>query len=298
MAYQLTTAKIWDGSAWQDAEGGIGIASISGTTGSPDVATTGEAYVFTGSGSITVDKAGYLDVLIIGAGGGGFIGGAGGGGYLENTLWFDVGTHTVGVGAGGAAGFDYNVGGAQGPRDGVNGGDSFVGDYVSPGGGGGAGYRSFASSSNNYVGGKGRTGGSAGGGGQTNYSGSEANTDGIAITGFGNNGGLGGFLTGGGGGGAGQVGENGGADYPNGSEGGNGAISTIITSADATSFSVGEVSGSDVYYSGGGGGNPYSGTVGVGGLGGGGDSNANGTANTGGGGGLIGGSGVVIVRVS
>tara|TARA_R110000796_G_scaffold251230_1_gene382165 strand:- start:1135 stop:2061 length:927 start_codon:yes stop_codon:yes gene_type:complete len=289
----------WDAtySVWRVRAGFEGRAGIASTTGAAGTATTGEAYIFTGSGAITVSKAGLLDVLIIGGGGGGATGGGGAGGYWEKTLWFEAGSHTVGIGAGGTAGYTRTSGSGSGPADGFNGGDSYVGDYVSPGGGGGAAFRSQASSSNNYVPGKGRTGGSGGGGGQTNYA-NTGDTQGTAITGFGNAGGQGGFLTGGGGGGAGQVGEDAGADYPAGSEGGNGSISTIISSTDATSFSVGQVSGSDVYYSGGGGGSQYSGAAGEGGLGGGGASNGAGTANTGGGGGTTGGSGVVIVRVS
>ena len=289
----------WDAtySVWRVRAGFEGRAGIASTSGAAGTATTGEAYIFTGSGAITVSKAGLLDVLIIGGGGGGYGGGGGAGGYWEKTLWFEAGSHTVTIGAGGAAGYTETTG-ATGPRDGFNGGSSLLGQYVSPGGGGGATIRSNATSSNNYQSGAGRTGGSAGGGGNTNGT-APANSAGIAIPGFGNNGGKGGFLTGGGGGGAGQVGEDAAADYPNGSEGGNGSISTIISSTDATSFSVGQVSGSDVYYSGGGGGSPYSsGSAGVGGLGGGGDSNTSGTANTGGGGGTTGGSGVVIVRAS
>ena len=88
--------------------------------------------------------------------------------------------------------------------------------------------------------------------------------------------------------------------------GGNGAVNTILTTTQASTYSVGEVSGSDVYYGGGGGG----GNTGTGGLGGGGDgtgssSGSPGTVNTGGGGGggpsnmgnnSNGGSGVVILK--
>lgn len=111
----------------------------------------------------------------------------------------------------------------------------------------------------------------------------------------------------GGGGGAGEAGNTDGAG-----SGGDGVISTIITSSQATTNSVGEVSGSDVYFAGGG----SSGGAAAG-LGGGGQSGANnggdnagaaGAANTGGGGGAAtvdgpgsanggaGGSGVVIIR--
>jgi hypothetical protein len=104
------------------------------------------------------------------------------------------------------------------------------------------------------------------------------------------------------GGGAGAA-QNGGSTG-NGYDGGNGLISTIITTTQASTYSVGEVDGSDVYYGGGGGG-PYdngSSTVaGAAGKGGGGISGTGGTAatvNTGGGGGngSAGGSGVVILK--
>tara|TARA_R110002126_G_scaffold12367_3_gene53711 strand:- start:163 stop:1089 length:927 start_codon:yes stop_codon:yes gene_type:complete len=289
----------WDAtySVWRVRAGFEGRAGIASTSGAAGTATTGEAYIFTGSGAITVSKTGLLDVLIVGGGGGGSLGGGGAGGFWEKTLWFEAGTHTVTVGAGGAAGYLDTSGGGSGPRDGFNGGSSFCGQYVSPGGGGGATSRSGSTSSNNYQAGAGRTGGSGGGGGITNYSPTAADTIGLAIPSFGNNGGRGGFLTGGGGGGAGFAGQIGGANYPNGSTGGDGLATTIITTTDATAFSVGEVSGSAVYFCGGGGGYGTP-TAGPAGLGGGGLSTGAGTANTGGGGGTTGGSGVVIVRVS
>jgi hypothetical protein len=120
----------------------------------------------------------------------------------------------------------------------------------------------------------------------------------------------GGQTVGGGGGGTGSVGaDNSGAT---GGNGGIGTISTIISSSDATTYSVGEVSGSDVYFGGGGGGAGSlagGGGTSTGGLGGGGDGKSGstnaefGAANTGGGGGASdtgtdgqGGSGVVILK--
>jgi hypothetical protein len=117
-------------------------------------------------------------------------------------------------------------------------------------------------------------------------------------------------------GGNGSVGLAGGAGAgANGSQsgGGTGAISNILTTTQATAASVGEVSGSNVYFGGGGGGGHYSGsgsTNSVGGVGGGGNGCHNGgtaqsgTANTGGGGGGVGdhnapgngGSGVLILK--
>ena len=45
-------------------------AGISGTTGSPTITTDGSAtvYTFTGDGSITVDVAGVVDLLVLGGG--------------------------------------------------------------------------------------------------------------------------------------------------------------------------------------------------------------------------------------
>jgi hypothetical protein len=103
----------------------------------------------------------------------------------------------------------------------------------------------------------------------------------------------------------------------NGGAGGNGlTVNTILTTAQATSLGIGQVSGSDVWFSGGGGGGSNSATPnagGNGGLGGGGKGGDRsgitpvaGTANTGGAGGgsaagslsttQTGGSGVVVLR--
>ena len=82
--------------------GGIGKATVTGTTGSPTVDSASRAgktiYKFTGSGSITVGTAGSCEVLVVGGGGGG--GGWGGGG-------FDGGGFTGGGG-------DFGGGGASG----------------------------------------------------------------------------------------------------------------------------------------------------------------------------------------
>ena len=61
------------------AAGGLGKATVTGTTGSPSVDTTTRAgktiYNFTGSGSITVGTAGTCEVFVLGGGGGGGQGG-------------------------------------------------------------------------------------------------------------------------------------------------------------------------------------------------------------------------------
>jgi hypothetical protein len=91
--------------------GGIGKATVTGTTGSPSVDSSTRPgktiYNFTGSGTITVGTAGTCEVLIIGGGGGAgwYGGGGGGGGLVYNTsVLLPSGTITVTVGAGGNAG--------------------------------------------------------------------------------------------------------------------------------------------------------------------------------------------------
>ena len=116
---------------------------------------------------------------------------------------------------------------------------------------------------------------------------------------------------GGGGGGASQSGFDGDASVDRGF-GGDGLSVNILNSSSASSFSIGEVSGSNVYFAGGGGGGSASDGTHQGGIGGGADAIANsnggpGQARTGGGAsgcagsatntGSSGGSGVVILRM-
>ena len=53
--------------------GGIGKATVTGTTGSPTVDSSTRAgktiYKFTGSGSITIGTAGTAELLVVGGGG-------------------------------------------------------------------------------------------------------------------------------------------------------------------------------------------------------------------------------------
>ncbi len=262
-----------------------------------------------------------MDYLIVAGGGGGgrnsttntfYPSGGGGAGGLrtsygstsgtasspEPSLNLEPGTYTITVGAG------------SGANSNTNGVDSSIqtpnttylyGTITSSGGGVGsrANTSSFA----------GNSGGSGGGGGQAGLQpGNGIGGQGFKGAGFrGTDGGGGGGGAGGSGGGPGN--------------GGPGVIVNVLSSSNASTYSVGEVSGSDVYYAGGGGG----GTVlndpnkkGIGGLGGGGtgasrngaDGGASpsaGVANTGGGGGAggstyfktgqAGGSGVVILRM-
>jgi len=291
--------ETWDGSAWGAPTPGAAV--VESTTGSPSVGTvssggtTYNAYVFTGDGSITFSEAGFADVLVVGGGGAGNqninAGNAGGGagGVLNLTqAYFALGTAVVQVGAGAAGGL---------PADIARGGESSqVNGYYGVGGGPG-GFRT-----------NGGFGGSGGGGGSEN----SAFVGGPALDGQGGAGGTG-FGSGtinaraGGGGGGGSA-SGGNASSSNAGAGGDGKIVNIITTALATSFSVGEVSGSDLYFGGGGGGSSPSSGSASGGLGGGSNGNSstssNATANTGGGAGGAGsssgngGSGVVIVRVA
>ena len=240
-----------------------------------------------------------VDYLVVAGGGGtgtgAFSGGAGAGGLLTGAamtvtlgISYDV---TVGAGGSGAtAGNSYSNIGVS------NGSNSIFNTVTSTGGGYGSTYVNNSGS------------GGSGGGEAAQYT----HSIGTGIPGQGNNGGIGPGNTTGGGGGAGAVGGTGSS-----SQGGNGGVGLsidLLNSTNAAAASVGEVSGSDVYYAGGGAGSRgYSSLSGSGGLGGGGGDNVadsvavDGTLNTGGGGGgtagqastvagAAGGSGVVILR--
>ena len=280
----------------------LSAGNVSATTGSPVTGTeNGYAYyIFTGSGSITFAQSGLCDVLVVGAGAsgakgsttGGDCGGGGGAGAAEyhSGFYVDASSYTVTVGAGGAGmTTNANLGNA--------GDKSVFGNLVAVGGGPGGSSVLYRRQGIN---------GACGGGGGTDAS-QSAFSGGIGL--FGYNGGAASLGNGGGGGGG--LGAAG-ADSPGsniGGAGGIGAIFTIISDTVATAESVGEVSGTDVYFCGGGGGGGDT-TGGAAGTGGGGAGTAgttvgtNGSANTGGGGGGCenansgsGGSGVVIVRV-
>jgi len=212
---------------------------------------------------------------------------SGGGSVAESSLTLTAGVaYDVTVGAGGFKTFGSN---------------SVFSIITSSGGGSGGG----SGSSSGYNGGNGGSGGGASGGGYSLPGGNGTTAQGYAGGGSGSQAGSG--YPGGGGGGASAKGQTLATSSDNGGAGGNGVITNILNSTNAASASVGEVSGSNVYYSGGGGGSTYTTTLGAGGLGGGADGQKyidaqttnNGTANTGGGGGAqnsTGGSGVVILR--
>ena len=245
---------------------------------------TGYAYkTYTASSTLTIVTAGFVDLLIQGAGGGGgaqpayAANGGGGAGQLVllDSVFLNVGVYTVTIGAGGSAGTGANV------LAGV-GNISKIGTALVASGGG---------SGNNGIGIGGNGANGAGTDGQ--YTGTYI---GRAVSG-GFNGGGGSALTNGGGGGG------------NAAVGANGAGTTGGAGGAGTSSSI---TGTAVTYGGGGGGGA-SVTGGAGGAGGGGagggaaQNGTAGTANTGGGGGGgnqsgsnggPGGSGALIVRVA
>jgi len=238
-----------------------------------------------GAGSITINNTSLYQAsyLVVGGGGGGTLNVAGGGagGFISASVGLLVGTtYSVIVGAGGPA--------SSSPPNG-NGGSSSAFGSIAIGGGSGA------VSSN-----PGQAGGSGGGGSDAN------NGAGAGTSGQGNAGGVGTGSGGGGGGGAGAAGTAAGSSQ--GGAGGNGLTTTLITTTQATSASVGQVNGGSVYFAGGGGGawntGGKAGGLGGGGAGANGTTATAGTANTGGGGGgaysaagAPGGSGCVIISV-
>ena len=228
-------------------------------------------------------SASYL--IVAGGGGGGGRQGAGGGagGLISNTINLNPNViYSTVIGAGGAGAADQ----------GTTGSNTTFSTFTAIGGGGGGGGTTLRT---------GLSGGSGGGGS------GPSNAGGSSTSGQGNAGGAGASNTAGGGGGAGAAGANAVAST-SGGVGGVGVTNSLITTAQATSASVGQVVSTSVYYAGGGGGNASVGTSGDGGNGGGGTgaSGGAGSTNSGGGGGAgivpsgnggAGGSGVVILSV-
>jgi hypothetical protein len=168
---------------------GIGKATVTATTGSPNVDSSTRAgktiYRFTGSGTITVGTAGTAEILVLAGGGGGARpannGGGGAGGLIyETNAILPSGTLTVTVGAGG-----YGSYVADSVVPAQNGFHSQLGRILAVGGGFG---------SNGYV-----PGGNGGSGGGTSGGGNLGGGSGISGQGFAGSSGP----TSGGGGGAG-----------------------------------------------------------------------------------------------
>lgn len=294
------TIRVYDGYGWLATDNPL---ITTPKTGASTVSLDRFAYwTYTSSGTLTVVRGGFVDVLCVGGGGAGGPavnaigttpdtdgGGGGAGAVVEATnVYLSPGTYSIIIGAGGSSNIVTPY----------NGNASLFGSLiVSPGGGAGgsASGTSFAPTNS-----RGFIGGSGGGGGS---SGSDV-SGGAGFSGFGNAGGNGrttATAAAGGGGGGGASGSAGASAV--GGDGGDGVIKNYPPAAVAS-----------IYYGGGGGGGVASGTGGSGGQGGGGDGGAGsagtaGSANTGGGGGgrgrpatgsasgASGGSGIVIVRM-
>jgi hypothetical protein len=269
---------------------------------------------------LTVVEVLTVDYLVIAGGGGGGHdhGGGGGAGGLRTSYGSTTGgggssesilsllpatTYSISIGSGGSGGTNM-----------TNGNNSTFSSITSTGGGFGGTYPTPF---------PGNSGGSGGGAGQKTTSGSVAGGSAVTspvIQGYagGASNMWGSYYSGAGGGGASAIGASTTNDHQGGN-GGTGLAVNIINTTNAGVASIGEVSGSDVYFAGGGGGcgdaTPAGGVGGSGGTGGGGDgdyiyadSGDPGIANTGGGGGGSrslgsggtgggpGGSGVVILR--
>ena len=280
-------------------------------------------------GAITQGDALSVDYLVVGGGGGACsnntrgTGGGGAGATVNSYNYATEGTggrypraqstlslyknlrYGVSIGAGGAA---QPIGNTVG----FNGLGSYFHTVVAPGGGAGG-----HGNPNNGRASFGQSGACGGGSNHGPSDGANSSYAGRGNEEFGFDGG-GGYAAsnnwhGGGGGGTGGNGVPAASQNPG--DGGVGKAFSILSYTNAGTASVGEVSGTDVYYGGGGGGAGYTNSsVNAGGLGGGGDGNIssaqqpanNGTANTGGGAGAdgsgsattpgAGGSGVVILR--
>ena len=143
LAQTLDDNKVWryDGTAWAPFSGAVGAANFTDTATGTYTDGTGQAWkylTFSGTSSVTIDTAGFCDLLIVGggaAGGSGYAGGGGAGGFLSITdAFLSAATHAVIVGAGGAGNpIAQNSAGLSGS----NGHASRIADYFSPGGGGG-----------------------------------------------------------------------------------------------------------------------------------------------------------------
>ena len=300
VTYSVTSGSLPSGLSLNSSTGAItGTApDTAGTSTFSITASDSQNQTVSRSFSISIASSPpSIEYLVVAGGGGGAgYGGGGGAGGLLTAAGYSVSpgnTITVTVGSGGAGG----AAGANNP--GIVGTDSIFGTVTSKGGGGGG-------IADHGIGGNGGSGGGGGAGpgsvvtnyGNAVYPGSSYLSQ--PRQGYiGGSGGGGGNYHHGGGGGAGAGGRDGGTGEAG--LGGNGGVGLASS-----------ITGSSVYYAGGGGGNGFSGTQGTGGTGGGasatsGLAGVSGTVNTGGGGsgggytsgplaGGSGGSGVVIIR--
>ena len=277
------------------------LGTITGTYSGPVPSYDATVYSFTsGSGTFVVPTGApvVVDYLIVGGGGAGgnWVGGGGGAGGLvyAKGVQLPAGSYSWAVGAGGVGVTGCNVSAGSGSNSSLS--NAAFGNVVAVGGGAGGTYNTALTAVTNA----GSNGGSGGGGAQN---GTTLDPGGVGAIGQGTSGGscaATGFSGGGGGGGAGGVGTS-----TTTNAGGAGGIGLVIP-----------ITGSNVYYAGGGGGfGDLAAAVGAGGLGGGGagvnavgSNGISGLANTGAGGGGSGrntatyaggsgGSGIIIIRV-
>jgi hypothetical protein len=259
-----------------------------------------EVYINSSWQQLSTTPYSYSASYLIAAGGGGGGGddsrgaGGGAGGLITGTTTLAVGTtYSFVIGAGGAGG--VSGGGATGAARGSNGSNS-TGFSLTAIGGGGAGEGGYTSYLNGF------SGGSGGGGGGVGSNAVSGGTGGSATSGQGN--------IGGNGSNAGSVGSSNGGGAGGGGAGGAAGNASPATPTNGGVGLQSSITGSSVYYCGGGAGGAFNGsgmTTATGGLGGGGNSvsgtGSSGTVNSGGGGGCgsttggAGGSGVVILSV-
>lgn len=248
--------QVYNGTAWTPVGAAQYAAASGGTTSSITAGGVNyKLHTFTTSGTLTINTAGFVDIMAIGAGGGGHgtvfaptTGGGGGGGeiYLEIRRYMNAGTYAVAIGAGVTAG----LGGRTYMND-----NAFGFGVLAAQGGGPGGYTGGGSSYGGAGGGGGSYGGAYGGG--TTLIGRGISRDGGQAAGG----------DGGSGGGGGAGGNGGNASGFTGGSGGPGA--------DISAF-LGQSAGTTIR-AGGGGGGTRGGTNGTPGTG-------TGANNTGGGG--------------
>lgn len=180
MPYQLTTAKIWNGTAWEDAVGGGFVPAVTSNTETGSYTDSNGVnwnyHTFSSNGSFTVTTAGWADILAVGGGASGNVagnakGGGGAGGVRYGMFYLPATTHAVTIGAGGSGTSGFS---------GVSGSASSFGTILAIGGGNaGYGNNSGATlnregwggggSSGGQVDGSATTKGGGGAGGSPNY---------------------------------------------------------------------------------------------------------------------------------
>lgn len=151
--------------------GGVGNANFTNvSTGTLTESGKNYKYVrFTSNSSLVIDKAGIMEVLLVGGGGGGWSDqnptskyGGGGGGVYIGSIFIPIGTYSIIIGSGGSSTPE------SGGYGGVDGYPSYIGTLVSaPGGGGGV----KGAPSGNGFGGSNYHGGGAGGAASSGTSG-------------------------------------------------------------------------------------------------------------------------------